>query len=277
MCLGFYLTGCCVEKAIVIVLSILLQGCASHHKLDLLPSYNMDTYTSVKLEELFPLVQTERVKWMKEPKVEQISSSLLGTPYKANTLIGSVGAPEKLVVSLRYLDCFTFIESIEALRRSETSRDYIKQLVKVRYTKSKVDFSSRRHFFTDWASGKEYLAQDVTDRLGVATKVIDKDLNIKDDGTKFIPGLSGISRRVIYIPHQLITSEILSHLKDGDYIGVYSKLRGLAVSHVGVFIRTAHGPVFRNASSRSVNRKVVDYPFMDFVSSIPGIVVLRPI
>ncbi|WP_348537582.1 N-acetylmuramoyl-L-alanine amidase-like domain-containing protein [Nocardia cyriacigeorgica] len=35
-------------------------------------------------------------------------------------------------------------------------------------------------------------------------------------------------------------------------------------------------PVFRNASSLSADSKVVDAPFLDYVRSTPGILVLRP-
>ncbi|WP_232233881.1 N-acetylmuramoyl-L-alanine amidase-like domain-containing protein, partial [Salmonella enterica] len=63
--------------------------------------------------------------------------------------------------------------------------------------------------------------------------------------------------------------------KNGDYIGVYSPLDGLDVSHVGIVVRHDEQVWFRNASSLAANRKVVDTPFMEYMHSRPGIVVLR--
>ncbi|ECV2939181.1 N-acetylmuramoyl-L-alanine amidase-like domain-containing protein, partial [Salmonella enterica subsp. enterica serovar 4,[5],12:i:-] len=50
---------------------------------------------------------------------------------------------------------------------------------------------------------------------------------------------------------------------------------GLDVSHVGIVVRHDEQVWFRNASSLAANRKVVDTPFMEYMHSRPGIVVLR--
>ena len=63
----------------------------------------------------------------------------------------------------------------------------------------------------------------------------------------------------------------------GDYIGAYAEDGGLDVTHVGLFLAGPDGPVLRNASSLSRDRQVVDTPFLDYVRSVPGIVVLRPV
>ncbi|MNJ28767.1 hypothetical protein D3C77_233140 [compost metagenome] len=265
-----------MKKFFAIAVIACLQGCATPQHLNRQAPIAVDPYTTAKLDDIFSRAQAKPTTQVIAPGVEEISSALMDTPYQADTLIGSVTVPEQLVVDLRHLDCFTFIDNVEALRRSSNNQEYIKQLIKVRYAQGKVDFSHRRHFFTDWAQDRDAQAQDVTSDLGSVTKIVEKDLNIKADGTPFIPGLSGVSRRIAYIPGPVFNSETIKNIKDGDYIGVYSDLPGLDVSHVGVFIRTANGPVFRNASSRSMNRKVVDYPFVEFVAKVPGIVVLRP-
>jgi hypothetical protein len=74
-----------------------------------------------------------------------------------------------------------------------------------------------------------------------------------------------------------VNAQVLSQLHTGDYIGIYTNLAGLDVTHVGIFVQTAHGPMLRNASSRKENMKVVDSPFIDYVINTPGIVVLRPL
>ena len=67
----------------------------------------------------------------------------------------------------------------------------------------------------------------------------------------------------------------MAQLRTGDYIGIYTHLAGLDVTHTGIFIMTENGPMLRNASSRKENMKVMDSPFMDYVINTPGIVVLR--
>ncbi|HGY0255815.1 N-acetylmuramoyl-L-alanine amidase-like domain-containing protein, partial [Klebsiella pneumoniae] len=49
----------------------------------------------------------------------------------------------------------------------------------------------------------------------------------------------------------------------------------LDVSHVGIIIKDHNNIWFRNASSLAKNRKVVDSPFIRYMATKPGIVVLR--
>jgi hypothetical protein len=50
---------------------------------------------------------------------------------------------------------------------------------------------------------------------------------------------------------------------------------GLDVTHTGILIKKAEGIFIRNASSRKQNRRVVDYPFSEYIKNISGIIVLR--
>lgn len=68
---------------------------------------------------------------------------------------------------------------------------------------------------------------------------------------------------------------MLDNLKTGDYVGVYTQLEGLDVTHVGVVIRHDGQVWFRNASSLSANQKVIDTPLMEYAHAKPGIIVLR--
>jgi len=60
----------------------------------------------------------------------------------------------------------------------------------------------------------------------------------------------------------------------GDYIGIYSDLPGLDVSHVGIVVKDGPNINFRHASSAA--RKVIDEDFSEYIAGKPGIVVLRP-
>lgn len=59
------------------------------------------------------------------------------------------------------------------------------------------------------------------------------------------------------------------------YVGVFSRLEGLDVSHVGIVVLHDGQVWFRNASSLAVNRKVIDSTFPEYMRTKPGIVVLR--
>lgn len=54
--------------------------------------------------------------------IDFISKQFLGTPYVANRLIGSQTTPEHLVIDLNALDCFTYIDYVEAFRRAKMHR-----------------------------------------------------------------------------------------------------------------------------------------------------------
>lgn len=207
--------------------------------------------------------------------ISRVSSAFLGTPYQADTLIGGPGTPEALVVNFSGVDCFTLADYVEALSRSHDQKSFLHNLAEVRYIGGNVDYLSRRHFFSDWFATSPHNARDVTPDISPDYAVVDKQLNRKPDGGEYIPGLGIHPRKINYIPGKAISQQMLSHLKTGDYVGVYSPLDGLDVSHVGIVVRHDGQVWFRNASSLAANRKVVDSPFLEYMSLKPGIVVLR--
>ncbi|MDH0354262.1 DUF1460 domain-containing protein [Morganella sp. GD04133] len=207
--------------------------------------------------------------------ISRVSSAFPGTPYQANTLIGGPGTPESLVANFNGVDCFTFIDYTEALTRSHDQASFLRNLAAVRYTGGNVSYLSRRHFFSDWSATKPYNARDVTPDISPDYAVADKQLNRKPDGSEYIPGLGIHPRKIHYIPGKAISRQVLDNLKTGDYVGVYSALDGLDVSHVGIVVRHDGKVWFRNASSLAENNKVVDSPFAEYMRAKPGIVVLR--
>ena len=83
-------------------------------------------------------------------KVKNITDKFLNTPYKANTMIGSVDQKEELVIDLAHLDCFTFIDYVESMKRSTSFNEFKTNLITLRYQSSKIDYIFRNHFFSDW-------------------------------------------------------------------------------------------------------------------------------
>lgn len=236
---------------------------------------NLDAYTSKKLDAVLE-ARTNKSYLDKGQLIDLVSGAFLGTPYRSNMLVGTANVPEQLVIDFRGLDCFAYLDYVEALRRSTSQQDFVRNLVQVRYKGGDVGFSNRKHFFTDWAYGTAYpVADDITAQISPGAVSVRKRLNERSKGNVYLPGLPVVERSMTYIPSRLVDSQVVSHLRTGDYIGIYTPLPGLDVTHVGFFIMTDKGPVLRNASSRKENRKVMDLPFLDYVSEKPGIVVFR--
>ena len=201
-----------------------------------------------------------------------ISSKFIDTPYGENTLMGGPSTQEVFTVNLEAVDCFTFIEYVEAMRPAKDFQGFIENLKKVRYRSGNVSYEDRNHFFTDW---REYgLIRDVTAQVGGDfTLKAEKTLNEKGDGTCLLPGITPVKRTVDYIPSEAVGETVSGRLKAGDYAGIYSDVGGLDVSHVGVVVMTEGKIVFRHASS--VAGKVVDEDFRIYLKGKPGLVILR--
>ncbi|WP_375626183.1 MULTISPECIES: DUF1460 domain-containing protein [unclassified Bartonella] len=234
----------------------------------------LDPYTLNKLNALLKK-RSETNYQEKGTLIDFLSEAFLGTPYQANMLHGSEKTPEKLIIDFRGLDCFTYLDYVEALRKSTSQTEFINNVIKTRYINGNIHFLNRKHFFTDWAYREYKLATDITAEISPHAVKIEKYLNKKADGENYLPGLPVVKRTITYIPSNFINEEVVGRLQSGDFIGIYTKLAGLDVTHVGFFIMTDKGPMLRNASSRKENEKVVDSPFMDYVAKTPGIIVLR--
>ncbi len=206
-----------------------------------------------------------------------LSKHFLKTRYKESTLSGDIDTPEVFVINLEGVDCLTFIEYIEAMRRSGSFDEFRENLGKVRYRRGMTAFKTRNHFFTDWRAFNSDMVVDVTKYISSGrSKDVSKRLNERRDGTFFLPGLSCRLREVTYIPAIHVDGTVIEELRTGDYIGIYSKTEGLDVSHVGIIIREKEAVKLRHASSVKKCMQVVDEDFMDYLAAKPGIIVLRP-
>ncbi|MFX0581239.1 DUF1460 domain-containing protein [Nocardia nepalensis] len=238
------------------------------------PTTAIDDVTARKIDELLAL-RAASPGARKGELIDLLSSRLLGTPYGADMLVGSASQPEQLVIDLRRVDCFTYLDYVEALSRSTDRDQFVANLIETRYTDGRVEFGQRKHFFSDWSHTARIAATDITATLSPAAVTIGKHLNARADGGNYLPGLPVVDRDITYIPSSAVDDKVIGQLRTGDYIGAYADQPGLDVTHVGIFVMTPTGPVFRNASSLADNDKVVDSPFADYVRSTPGIVVLR--
>lgn len=210
-------------------------------------------------------------------RIGYLSERFLGIPYRPSTMVGGPDTDEALVINLAGVDCFTFLDYIEAMRRAETCEQFKDRLREVRYRSGTVSYKTRNHFFSDWALFNSDFTVDVTVQTGGGRAVtVEKMLNRTDGGDCYLPGIEAVARVISYIPSGEIDETIMGKLNTGDYLGIYAEVAGLDVSHVGIIIKRTGGTVFRHASSSQAQRKVLDENLVDYLRDRPGIVVLRP-
>lgn len=208
-------------------------------------------------------------------RIACLSRHFLGVPYRAATLSGGPPAKEQLVAELTAVDCFTLLDYVEALRRAEKPADFLRCLRETRYRDGILAFESRHHFFTDWLfAHAAYISDATTEVGGRAVQQALKVLNLRQNGSLFVQGIPPVEREVAFIPAARLSRQLSGGLLTGDYVGIYSELPGLDVSHVGIVIRDSGKILFRHASAR--RGEVVDEEFHRYVSKTPGIMVLRP-
>ena len=210
-------------------------------------------------------------------RIDFLSKQFLGTKYKEATLIGDANTQEVFVINFDALDCLTFIEYIEAMRRSVSFDEFRENLMRVRYRSGLLAFKNRNHFFTDWKAFNSDMIADVTKSIAAGkSKDVSKRLNEKNDVSFFLPGIQCRLREITYIQTVNLDETILAKLKIGDYVGIYSKMDGLDVSHTGIIVKQNNAVYLRHASSAKKHMKVLDEELMDYLKIKPGIIVLRP-
>ena len=210
-------------------------------------------------------------------RIDFLSRLFLNLDYSESTLIGSINVPEVFVLNFEEVDCFTYIDYVEAMRLSSSFSEFKVNLRKVRYKSGIVAFENRNHFFTDWREFNADFVKDITEEIGTRKTIIaQKMINEKEDGTFFLPGIHPVQREITYLPSNAIDESVFNKLETGDYVGIYSEVQGLDVSHVGIIIKDRDDIYLRHASSLKEYRKVVDQDFRRYIVNKPGIIVLRP-
>jgi hypothetical protein len=210
-------------------------------------------------------------------RLDFLSRQFLGLDYRESTLIGSINVPEVFVLNFEGVDCFTYIDYVEAMQLSSSFSEFKTNLREVRYQSGIVSFENRNHFFTDWREFNADFVKDITEEIGTQKAIrAQKMINEKEDGTFFLPGIHPVQREITYVASNAIDESVFNKLETGDYIGIYSEVQGLDVSHVGIIIKDGDDIFLRHASSLKEYRKVVDQDFKNYIIGKPGIIVFRP-
>lgn len=234
-----------------------------------------DSVTAKKIDRI---IRSEVLPFRDEDRgeiISRVSSTFLNTPYRAGTLSAGGNRPEALVANFNGVDCFTLVDYVEALSRSRDEQSFFYHLAHIRYVNGQVSYLNRRHFFSDWFAIAPRNARDITPDISASYTTSQKWLNRRADGREYVPGLGIRPRKIHYLPGRAINEQVIQKLKNGDYVGIYSPLEGLDVSHVGIVVRHDGQVWFRDASSLATQRRVVDSPFIAYTRTKPGIVVLR--
>jgi hypothetical protein len=209
-------------------------------------------------------------------RIVALSSHFINSPYATDTLVGGPEEPEQLVINLSEFDCFTFLDVVEAMRRSTVVGDFPEQLRKVRYRNGIVAYAARRHFFSDWVTDDASPVSDVTSSVGKGRiKKVVKQLNFKSDGSHWLPGIAVTQREIHYIPGSMINASRPLPLLTGDYVGIYSEHAGLDVSHTGLIVKSKDSIMIRHASSLSGVERVIDEELLEYLQGKAGLVVYR--
>lgn len=211
-----------------------------------------------------------------DSRIVVISRHFLGSPYAPNALSGVSTLKESLVVELERFDCFTFLDTVEALRRTGNVDNFPDNLTAVRYKDREISFFKRRHFFSDWVSDGEDVVVDVTTAIASGSALqVRKNLNQRTVESLWIPEIPVASRVITYIPSAAIDNNVLGRLRNGDYVGFYTSKPGLDVSHTGLIVKKGRKVLLRHASSRTGQDMVRDEELTNYVRSHEGLVVYR--
>lgn len=206
-------------------------------------------------------------------KIKNITDKFLNTPYKAHTMIGSINQKEELVIDLGHLDCFTFIDYVEAMKHSTSFDEFQANIITLRYKEGQIAYTSRNHFLSDWTIYNGF--ENIVPRLSTKAKQVVKTLNLSSKHTPYLKGIKAQKRQINYIDSKDLNEQIINQLHMGDYIGIYTPKAGLDVTHVGILIIKNGKAYFRHASSKKEYLKVVDEAFEAYIKNTPGFIVLR--
>lgn len=197
-----------------------------------------------------------------------VGSYFLNAPYAVDTL--EAGQGERLVINLRQLDCFTFLENTVVLSRlirdGRTAwTDFTQALQSSRYRQGVLDgYASRLHYFTDWLyeNQRQGVLQDITSSLGgepyrpkfnfmTAHRDRYPPLHAPDAYRRMLIVEETCSARSYHhLPRELLRPAS-RRIKDGDLLALTTDIKGLDVVHVGFAIHLPRGIHLLHASQQA--------------------------
>jgi hypothetical protein len=220
-------------------------------------------------------------------RVLAVAESFIGTPYEGGTLEGN--DPEQLVVNLRGLDCWTFVEcSVAIALVAEANRGdfdfYKEKLQSLRYRNSKVDgYGSRIHYFSDWMLQQEQnqFLKVITDEIGGIpyTKMTNyitahPTSYPQVDTDKEKTDLQIAEKRLhehtwTYIPKAKVT-KMEKQIQVGDIVAMTSNEPDLDITHQGFAVKKNGRIYLMHASSDHHKVEISVKPLADYLMRNKG-------
>lgn len=227
-------------------------------------------------------------------RIATLGLELVGTPYVAHTLEGDT---EQLTVNLDELDCTTFVETVMALAMTagegRTSwRDFIYNLQRLRYRNGDINgYGSRLHYICDWAIDNNHRGNfhDATTEFPAYNYVVrtidfmssnrDKYPALTDDAEferiKSIE-LGYRNHRFPYIKTSGLNDKgIRKAFRNGDVVGLVTKLKNLDVTHMGIVIVKDGTPYLLHASQANGRVELSSTPLAEYMKKNLGLMGLR--
>lgn len=216
-----------------------------------------------------------------------VARSFLGTPYVTGTL--NAPSPERLVINLRQLDCWTFMENSVAIALAARSEqpDYVvfqNFVQQLRYWGGTIDgYGSRIHYFSGWLLQAEKLGylDDLTRELGGIP--YQKTIGYMSARPAKYPPLSdpkamrdvrATERRLnqhpwFYIPKNRV-AEVEHLLQEGDIIALTSWKRDLDIAHQGFAVKKNGRIYLLHASSLGHRVVLSSQPLPEYMATQKG-------
>jgi hypothetical protein len=180
-------------------------------------------------------------------------------------------------------DCTTFVETVAALSRSESSRDFYPNLLAIRYRGSQPDYLARNHFpEADWIPNNQSagILSDTTQVLADAAKVdrevahkrIDRTRWLaKQQGTGASRGLASFAEplraSVPFVPLKSVEA-LSSKIPSGAILNIVRHDREnkpVLITHQGFVIQQDGKTMFRHAS---VGGAIKTVPLMQYLRDL---------
>jgi hypothetical protein len=199
---------------------------------------SFDVVSKASFQNLMSKIEQERDAWsetnLRPHPIERrvaLALTLLGTPYAANTMIGSTMQKETLVLRADSLDCMTFLDLLLVAETVDRGADPRDAMIRQRYFNAQPAYENRHHFFSDWiVSGPRLF--DVGSSFPEA-ELQQITLNARDTNRRW---LDGVPTREVFIHWVPGNSQALPYFQTGDLVGFNSALDGLDVSHLGMVL-----------------------------------------
>ena len=202
-------------------------------------------------------------------RIEILSRSFIGHPYKSNPLIGSADTNEVLVASIDEFDCVTYIETVLALARASSAEDFVRWLRKLRYADGRVRWDRRNHYMMNW------LRNNTRQRLVRPVSFPRIPLNHRHRVLNAVAGLPVQRAQIKCVPKPAV-SRVAPRLISGDLIFFASTRKNLDVFHAGIIVRHCEKVLMRHASRSKGG--VVEQDVQQFLKTnrMAGVIVVRP-